>query len=64
MFCSFKKTFLAALCSDKPPGDERTRKAYENANVSPDRKKHIKFQVRSFLLLLACNVIIWNGTRC
>ena len=45
---TMKERYLEAMCNDKEPAEERSRNAYTIANIPPDKKKHIKFQVGLF----------------
>ena len=42
---TMKKIYITAMCSEKEPPDPEYKRAYKLADISQDRKKHIRFQV-------------------
>lgn len=45
-----KKTYVESICCDKAPVLPRNKEAYEHANLSTDKKKHVRFQVCACML--------------
>lgn len=47
---SMMKEYVQVMCSTTPPGGSGNKlEAFNKASISSDKKKHIKFQVSSFL---------------